>query len=395
MGVLDDLADCQRLTKVGACFWECVCLEGRDDPDILQGYDVIALFDPAAPSSVVDEASYSRHHTHLELLQKHQIGVLVLTNRPWMYAGFNAGVVCLPPDSPPEKIHGALLGLSHMRPMIRRVRKQLIAMRRLGKRLRHQLTAADQEMQLAARLQKDFLPKKLPETGPFQFTTMFRPCSWVSGDIFDIFRLDEKHWGFYLADAVGHGVAAGLLTMYIKYAIRPKRILRNGYELVRPSEVLGHLNDLLVAQGLPNAQFISGWYGMVNMDTLKMNYAVAGHPPALLIDTAGSGRELHGDGCLLGINSGVTFSDESVELEPGHRIMVYSDGLEPTLIASRPPMPQPPVFESGIVESLRLPATDMISRLRERLDNTPGSLSQADDVTLVVMDVASRHSEAT
>src|SRR5580698_3113148 len=66
----------------------------------------------------------------------------------------------------------------------------------------------DEELRLAARLQQDFLPKTLPRLGPVRFQTLYRPAGYVSGDLYDVFRLDEKHVGFYVADAVGHGVPA-------------------------------------------------------------------------------------------------------------------------------------------------------------------------------------------
>ena len=175
--------------------------------------------------------------------------------------------------------------------------------------------------------------------------------------------------------------------MYIKHAIRPKRTHENGYELYSPSTVLGQLNDVLASHGLSDSQFITGWYGVINTETLILNFSVAGHPPALHIGHEGTIRELHGDGCLLGLTQGMVFSDETVTLRPGDRILVYSDGLEPTLIAQRPPMPQTPIFEPGIPELLQQPASDFVVRLCEQLDTTPGSLAQEDDVSLLMMDV--------
>jgi len=371
--------------------FQCDHLDFAPDNDFgqLQGYDVIVLVDHSSSSAAVRNTPSARQQAQLALLRKRRLGALVLTDRTWMFAGFDAGVVCLRPDAPFERVRGVLAALSHMRPLIRQVDKQLAAMQRLGKSLQKRFADTDRELQLASKLQKDFLPRELPQAGPFRFHAMFRPCSWVSGDIFDVFRLDEKHWGFYLADAVGHGVAAGLLTMYIKHAIRPKRVLRDGYELVPPSKVLGHLNDLLAAQGLADSQFITGFYGLLNIETRVLKYAVAGHPPALLIDEKGKIRELHGDGCLMGINAGEVFSDESILLEPDQRVIVYSDGLENMLIAHRPPMPRMPIFEPGMPEILRRPATQLIAELRERLDTTPGSLAQADDVTVLFFDVFS------
>jgi phosphoserine phosphatase RsbU/P len=373
-------------TVVDWCHCETVVLDNATDFGILNNFDAVVLSDTAGPDGDADEKIINQARKHLELLRKRQVGVMVSTRRPWRYAGFDSGVVCVSPDGSFDMARGVLTALAHVRPMILQIDKQYAAMQRLGKSLARRFEATNRELQLASRLQRDFLPHESLSSEPFRFTTLFRPCSWVSGDIFDIFRLDESHWGFYLADAVGHGVAAGLLTMYIKHAIRPKRILREGYEIVAPSEVLSHLNDLLSQQGLPDSQFITGWYGILNTDTNELRYAVAGHPPALLLTPNNDVRELHGDGCLLGLGVGERFSDESVTLSPGDRVFIYSDGLEPTLITHRPPLPKMPVFEPGMIELLRSPAPALVEQLRTLLDSAPGSLAQADDVSVLVLD---------
>ena len=65
-----------------------------------------------------------------------------------------------------------------------------------------QITQIDEEMRLAARLQVDFLPRTLPEVDGVAFNVFFRPASYVSGDIYDVTRLDEDHIGFFVADAL-------------------------------------------------------------------------------------------------------------------------------------------------------------------------------------------------
>ena len=78
------------------------------------------------------------------------------------------------------------------------------------------MTRLDEELRLAAKLQQDFLPKQLPQVGPIHFHSLFRPAGYVSGDLYDVMRLDEKRVGFFPVDAVGHGMPAALLTMFIK-----------------------------------------------------------------------------------------------------------------------------------------------------------------------------------
>lgn len=368
------------------CHAAQVDVSQQNDFGQIRSFDVMLYVDSRPITDLEDRNQVRQAQDTLELLRKRRIGVVILTDRPWQFANFDAGVVCLPLDSSFDRTEGALRALAHVRPLIRQIDKQYISMQRLGRTLQRRFEETDRELRLASRLQHDFLPQELPQAGPFKFASMFRPCSWVSGDIFDVFRLDETHWGFYLADAVGHGVAAGLLTMYIKHAIRPKRVLANGYELVPPNEVLGHLNALLAAQRLPDSQFITGWYGVLNIETSELQYAVAGHPPALLVSTDGTLQELHGEGCILGIAADESYSNESVTLTPGQRLVLYSDGLEPALITRRPPMPELPEFEPAAVALLSLPAEEFITQLRALLDDSPGSLAQADDVSVLSLD---------
>jgi hypothetical protein len=380
--VIDELVEATKW-----CGCEHIGGGGDEDLAALGQFDVALLVDRDTGDGADGKGEAAEQKRKLGILQRSQVGILVLTSRPRLFAGCGAGVVCLSAGSSLEKVHGVLLALSQTRPVLQQIDTHQASLRRLGEMLRKQMEETDHELQLASRLQRDFLPRELPEAGPIRFRSIFRPCTWVSGDIFDIFRLDERHWGFYLADAVGHGVAAGLLTMYIKHAICPKRMSDAGYELVPPAEVMSMLNDQFAVQELPDSQFITCWYGTINTETLELKYAIAGHPPPMVISADGGFRELHGEGCLLGLCSGQEFSNETVVLRPGQRVLLYSDGLEPTLISHRPPMPELPELGEGMLELLRLPGEEVLVRLEERLDTEPGSLTRVDDVTVVVLDV--------
>src|SRR5665213_2378159 len=130
------------------------------------------------------------------------------------------------------------------------LRGELNQVRRRDETLNFYMHRLDEELRLAARLQQDFLPKILPQLGQVHFHTLFRPAGYVSGDLYDVTRLDERHIGFYIADAVGHGMPAALLTMFIKHALVTKEIVGNAYRLLTPSESLARLNMSLIDQNL-------------------------------------------------------------------------------------------------------------------------------------------------
>lgn len=313
--------------------------------------------------------------------------VLILTRRPARFHLPAPCCVALSPDDSTETVRGALRGLAASSGALARMQSERQRIQHVGESVRDYFAAMDCELRLASRLQQEFLPRSGQRFGAAVFHTLFRPANWVSGDVFDIVRLDEEHVAFYLADAMGHGVAAGLLTMYVRQSIRPKRILVSGYEIIPPGEVLGMLNDRFCDQKLPEPHFITAIYALFNMETLQLDYAVAGHPPALRIRSGGDISELPGEGSLIGLGYGQTFVAQSVQLHRGDRLIVYSDGVEPAIITERRPAPQPPCWTTNASELLRLPAEQLIPRLFDAVDRTPGSLRHADDVSAIVLDI--------
>jgi serine phosphatase RsbU (regulator of sigma subunit) len=314
--------------------------------------------------------------------------LLILTDRPAAFSDRQGCYACLPVDSPIERVRGALLGLAAAAAALREMERERANLRRLSDGVQHHIEALDAELRLAARVQQNFVPRGGQRFGPASFATLYRPCSWVSGDLFDIFRLDDRHVGFYVADVVGHGVAAGLVTIYVKHAMATLRAAtEGGSTIAAPSRVLARLNDQMAGEVLEESQFITIWYGVLDLERLELRYASAGHPPPLWLIDGGAVRELHGDGGLLGLDRGQSFEEETTRLHAGERILLYSDGLEPVLISERHPRPTPPTLQPGIATVLDTPSAELLAALDERLNNCPGSLNKGDDVSVVVLDV--------
>ena len=244
----------------------------------------------------------------------------------------------------------------------------------------------DEEMRLAARLQQDFLPKSLPQLGPVFFHTIFRPAGYVSGDLYDVMRLDEKHVGFYMADAVGHGMPAALLTMFMKNALTTKEIIPDGYRLLKPSQTMARLNDVLVSQHLSHATFATAIYGLINTETLELTFARGGHPCPMLMRGAGEIQTLDtADGSLLGIFENENFGDCSVKLEPGDRLFLFTDGVE--VAFSNDNTPDPERWREELVSRQSLTTNAMLGELVQRLDGEAGSLQPKDDLTIIAIEI--------
>jgi sigma-B regulation protein RsbU (phosphoserine phosphatase) len=290
------------------------------------------------------------------------------------------------PDATTDELRGRLSTMAHYRPVIQHLERELMNMQRLGKKLNRHFTEIDQEMRLASRLQRDFLPQELPTAGGIRVSTLFRPASWVSGDMYDVFRVDEQHVGMYVADAVGHGMAAGLLTMYIKRAVMPKKVLGDRYEIVRPGEVLAVLNDNLKAQNLPNCQFVTACYCLYDVSTRQLQAAGAGHPYPIRIGTDGSLTEIRTVGGLLGVFPTEEFETVSTTLSPGEKLLLYSDGIEMAFLESRVQQGGEPRYKREFRAVAHLAADELVSYLGSMIDQEEGSLNPHDDITLIVLE---------
>ena len=187
------------------------------------------------------------------------------------------------------------------------------------------------QLQMAGQVQRDFLPNNLPNTEKLMWSTVFLPADWVSGDIYDITRLDENHIGFYLADAVGHSMPAALLTIFIKQAITMRQTTGNDYKIFSPAEVLTNLSERIVAQNFSGCQFVTCCYCLLNTETLQLTYARAGHPYPILIGEDGRLKQLQARGTLLGVFENSEFAQETVQLNQGDKLLIYSDGAEPLI----------------------------------------------------------------
>jgi sigma-B regulation protein RsbU (phosphoserine phosphatase) len=207
---------------------------------------------------------------------------------------------------------------------------------RINKRLHQAYQQIDQELELAHRIQMSFMPQTLPEIPRLRFAVHYLLCGRVGGDFYDIFRLDENHVGFYVADAMGHGVPASLLAIYVKKSVRAKEIIGQQYRLLPPNEVLDHLNRDLIDQALSEHPFITMAYVLFNFQTGALRFARAGHPYPLYVPRHGAPRLWEVPGGLLGIFD-TSYPTQEHPVQPGDKVLLYSDGIDSASFEDHPP----------------------------------------------------------
>jgi len=292
----------------------------------------------------------------------------------------------IPLPKPPAGPIPVIDQLGDLQDEIQNLQAEVNMLRRRDETLRFFMHRLDEELRLAARIQQDFLPKFLPQVGNVHFHTLFRPAGYVSGDLYDVMRLDEDHVGFFICDAVGHGMPAALLTMFIKRALVTKEILPTGYRLLDPSETIGHLNMALVDQNLSQATYATALYGVINTQTLEVTFAKGGHPAPALIRANGTLEFPEATGALLGIFPDEQFAVARLQLSPGDRLFIYSDGVEVGFCGGDE-IASSERWHEELHRRRDLSTENLLLELSAELDRQSGSLQPKDDLTIMALEV--------
>jgi phosphoserine phosphatase RsbU/P len=172
----------------------------------------------------------------------------------------------------------------------------------------------------ARLMQQALLPKSSPYIPGFVISGLSVPASAVGGDWYDFIAFPDGRWGLVLADVSGKGTAAALLMS------ATRGMLRSLAEACStPGEVLTKLNHLLV-EDFPAGKFVTLVYAVLDPENRIVTFANAGHLHPLFIDANGAQFLDTERGLPLGLSCG-DYSETTVALSPGSRLVFYSDGI--------------------------------------------------------------------
>jgi len=175
------------------------------------------------------------------------------------------------------------------------------------------------QMTQARRIQENLLPRAMEIPG-LDIARLFSPAEAVAGDYYDLIRLSDGTWLVCVADVSGHGIPAALGSVILKTVL-----LSAAEHQSDPGRILRYVNQRLAVL-LPD-QFASMFLGSWNPAALRFSYASAGHEPGLLVFREGGARPLAATGPLLGIDDATSWETETVELRPGERVLLTTDGV--------------------------------------------------------------------
>ena len=238
--------------------------------------------------------------------------------------------------------------------------------------------ALQRDLELAAQIQRNLMPRACPPTPGFDIAGTNLPCRTVGGDTYDFLPREGGHLWVTVGDVSGKGLPAAMIMSHFQ------AMLRGLAEADRPlSQIAGRLNDNL-SRALSANQFISFFLAELEPVTGTLLYVNAGHNPPLKLTVSGELEHLKGSGPVLGVVPGVSYPSHETMLAPGETLLLYSDGATESLNTAGEEF-----GEDRLVSCFRtvaaLDSEAGLCRLEESILGFCGEAPRYDDITLLLI----------
>jgi len=203
----------------------------------------------------------------------------------------------------------------------RESRQQAIQQSQAQKKIASQFQHQEQEIEEARAIQQGFLPKDIPQIPGFEIAGAWQPAHHVGGDYFDVLAFPDETLGICIADVAGKGLPAALLMSNLQAAVRGL-----ASPLLSPSGLCERLNSLIL-RNIAGDRFITFFYAQLDGPTRRLRYANAGHNAPIVLHRDGTHDRLREGGGVLGIFPVQTYALGFIELAPGDRLILFTDGV--------------------------------------------------------------------
>jgi sigma-B regulation protein RsbU (phosphoserine phosphatase) len=236
------------------------------------------------------------------------------------------------------------------------------------------------ELGIAAKIQSGLLPKGKPHLEGFDIAAHYQPKGAVGGDYYDFVRIDDDRLGLVVADVSGKGVPASMIMTEMRTALHIM-----SFAAPSPKELMGYINRRIHAD-IPRNMFITAVYGILDRRDRSFTFVNCGHNPTVLWrHSSGRAESLSVAGMALGPDAGPRFDSAAqefrIELAPGDRVVLYSDGLTEAM------NPKDEMYEERFLEIMGLTqgrsSREYIEEILDDLARFRDGREQPDDLTIV------------
>ena len=254
-------------------------------------------------------------------------------------------------------------------------------LRAANARLEQQQREIEQDLVLAARIQQSLAPKPFL-WGNLRVDTFYQPAHTIGGDFGLVTPFKEEHLNLLVCDVSGHGISAALVAN----RIYSETIAQLG-DRAPLADALRRLNSLVIQNTAAQGFFFTLAVARIDRSGRTMEFAGAGHPPAMIVQSGADPRLLPSRSTILGTLPDAVDANATLntEIEPGDRVVLYTDGLT-DVFDSHGEMLEVEGVQNIVRETSLLPFSEMkqgiLNRVAAWRDGPP-----VDDVSLVLVEV--------
>ena len=255
---------------------------------------------------------------------------------------------------------------------VKKGRKEAIARERL-----------ESELQTARKIQERLLPDVMPDVPGFEIAGTSIPSQQVGGDYFDFLDMGDGRWGIAIADVSGKGIPAALLMANLQASLHAQ-VIQPG----EVAEITNRINERLVESTDAN-MFATFFYGILDRRRSEFTSCNAGHNPPILLKQEGQVVRLEAGGLLLGFMADQEYAQQSVTLDPGDILVMYTDGITEAVDTALEEVAENLFEEQRLFEVMRKhqsgSAREIQAAILNAISEHTGDSPQSDDITLVVI----------
>ena len=239
------------------------------------------------------------------------------------------------------------------------------------------------ELNLATRIQAAMLPNvfpAFPERADFDIYASMDPAKEVGGDFYDYFLVDDDHLCIVMADVSGKGVPAALFMMASKIILANHAMLGKS-----PKDILTDTNNTICSNNREE-MFVSVWLGILELSTGKLTASNAGHEYPVLCKPDGE-FELFKDkhGFVIGGMDGMVYSEYEIDLKPGSKLFLYTDGVPEATNAEEELFGNERMV-AALNKDASASSEEILGNVRSAVDEFVKNAEQFDDLTMLCIE---------
>ncbi len=236
----------------------------------------------------------------------------------------------------------------------------------------------EEELRLAHEIQTNLLPRMCPQSDRFEIAAYNLPSKEIGGDYYDFLPLKENRIGIAIGDISGKGIPAALLMSNLQAALRVSAV-----QCTHSHEVMALVNNQ-ISQTTSPEKFATFFYGIFDPVRSELEYTNAGHNYPVLCTKHGAYHLLEKGGLIVGILEEISYQSETVRLDAGDLLVLYTDGLTEAINKEDEEFGEERLLHL-IREVRNFEAQQVLDLILEEAVNFTGGQLQSDDLTIVVL----------